>query len=207
MATHSIILTWSIPWTEEPGRLRSMGSQRVRKTEVTQHARNKLSYTNKMSLYPGVQVQKGTRQPLGGSVTVLKVRSCVKSGNLSPLGHLPFFPLPLSLSFLPFFLSPSPPPICTSTYPFSLFIGFQKHQDAIVRTETNVKVSWRPSLLHSHTWCRILLLIHSIYNLKMWMGHACLRVEDGKQLFLEAAKEAIQNGLTLLAGCVRGAGG
>ena len=30
MATHSRILAWEIPWTEEPGRLRSMGSQRVR---------------------------------------------------------------------------------------------------------------------------------------------------------------------------------
>ena len=29
MATHSIILAWRIPWTEEPGRLQSMGSQRV----------------------------------------------------------------------------------------------------------------------------------------------------------------------------------
>ena len=29
-ATHSSILTWRIPWTEEPGRLQSMGSQRVR---------------------------------------------------------------------------------------------------------------------------------------------------------------------------------
>ena len=28
-ATHSSILTWRIPWTEEPGRLQSMGSQRV----------------------------------------------------------------------------------------------------------------------------------------------------------------------------------
>ena len=28
-ATHSGILTWRIPWTEEPGRLQSMGSQRV----------------------------------------------------------------------------------------------------------------------------------------------------------------------------------
>ena len=35
VATHSSILTWSIPWTEEPGRLQSMGWQRVRKTEVT----------------------------------------------------------------------------------------------------------------------------------------------------------------------------
>ena len=30
MATHSNIPTWEIPWTEEPGRLQSMGSQRVR---------------------------------------------------------------------------------------------------------------------------------------------------------------------------------
>ena len=30
MATHSIVLAWRIPWTEEAGRLQSMGSQRVR---------------------------------------------------------------------------------------------------------------------------------------------------------------------------------
>ena len=29
MATHSSILAWRIPWTEEPGKLQSMGSQRV----------------------------------------------------------------------------------------------------------------------------------------------------------------------------------
>ena len=29
VATHSSILAWRIPWTEEPGRLQSMGSQRV----------------------------------------------------------------------------------------------------------------------------------------------------------------------------------
>ena len=29
MATHSSILAWRIPWMEEPGRLQSMGSQRV----------------------------------------------------------------------------------------------------------------------------------------------------------------------------------
>ena len=29
MATHSSTLAWKIPWTEEPGRLQSMGSQRV----------------------------------------------------------------------------------------------------------------------------------------------------------------------------------
>ena len=30
MATHSSILAWKIAWTEEPGGLQSMGSQRVR---------------------------------------------------------------------------------------------------------------------------------------------------------------------------------
>ena len=30
MATHSSTLAWKIPWIEEPGRLQSMGSQRVR---------------------------------------------------------------------------------------------------------------------------------------------------------------------------------
>ena len=30
MVTHSSILAWRIPWTEEPGGLQSMGSQRVK---------------------------------------------------------------------------------------------------------------------------------------------------------------------------------
>ena len=30
MAPHSSTLAWNVPWTEEPGRLQSMGSRRVR---------------------------------------------------------------------------------------------------------------------------------------------------------------------------------
>ena len=30
MAIHSSILAWRIPWTEEPGRLQAIGSQRIR---------------------------------------------------------------------------------------------------------------------------------------------------------------------------------
>ena len=30
MATHSSIFAWKIPWTEEPGRLQSIGLQRIR---------------------------------------------------------------------------------------------------------------------------------------------------------------------------------
>ena len=36
MATHSSILAWEIPWTEEPGGLQSMGLQRVRHDLATQ---------------------------------------------------------------------------------------------------------------------------------------------------------------------------
>ena len=39
MATHSSILAWEIPWTEEPGGLQSMGWQKVRHDWVTEHAR------------------------------------------------------------------------------------------------------------------------------------------------------------------------
>ena len=35
MATHSRILAWRIPWTEEPGGLQYMGLQRVRNNRVT----------------------------------------------------------------------------------------------------------------------------------------------------------------------------
>ena len=42
-ATHSSILAWEIPWTEEPGGLQSMGSQRVRHDLVTQQQHNRIT--------------------------------------------------------------------------------------------------------------------------------------------------------------------
>ena len=35
MPTHSSVLVWSIPWTEEPGGLQSRGSQKVRHNRAT----------------------------------------------------------------------------------------------------------------------------------------------------------------------------
>ena len=37
MATHSKILAWNISWTQEPGGLQSMGSQRVGYDWATKH--------------------------------------------------------------------------------------------------------------------------------------------------------------------------
>ena len=45
MATHSSILAWDIPWTEEPGGLQFMGLQRVRYNCATEH-------TQQVTLYP-----------------------------------------------------------------------------------------------------------------------------------------------------------
>ena len=39
IAAHSSVLAWEIPWTEEPGRLQSMGLQRVGHDLVTKHTR------------------------------------------------------------------------------------------------------------------------------------------------------------------------
>ena len=38
MATHSSILDWRIPWTEEPGSYGPKGHKELDKTEVTEHA-------------------------------------------------------------------------------------------------------------------------------------------------------------------------
>ena len=46
MAIHSSTLAWKIPWTEEPGRLQSMGSQRVRHDWATS-----LSFPFLMSIF------------------------------------------------------------------------------------------------------------------------------------------------------------
>ena len=45
-ATHSSILAWKIPWTEEPGRLQSVGSQRVDTTERLSMHSLRLALTN-----------------------------------------------------------------------------------------------------------------------------------------------------------------
>ena len=57
MATHSSILVWRILWTEEPGRLQSMGLQRAGTTEVTEltHAVNAVD----SDLIPGLGISPG----------------------------------------------------------------------------------------------------------------------------------------------------
>ena len=46
MVTHSSILAWKIPWTEEPGEPQSMGSQRVGHDLATEHKHDVLHGLN-----------------------------------------------------------------------------------------------------------------------------------------------------------------
>ena len=48
MATHSSVLAWRIPWTEEPGRLQATGSRRVR------HNRSDLACMHAERVYPSL---------------------------------------------------------------------------------------------------------------------------------------------------------
>ena len=54
MATYSSILAWKIPWAEEPGRLWSVGSQRVRRDRATEHACMRLPWGSR-----GVEIAIG----------------------------------------------------------------------------------------------------------------------------------------------------
>ena len=60
MATHSSILTWKIPWTEESGGLQSMGLQRVKHNYTTEHNNEFMAnlYRFKVLWLIGITVQK-----------------------------------------------------------------------------------------------------------------------------------------------------
>ena len=49
MATHSSILAWKIPWTEELGGLQSVGSQKDRHDLATKHQRKGLFYLESLN--------------------------------------------------------------------------------------------------------------------------------------------------------------
>ena len=51
MAIHSSTLAWKIPWTEEPGRLQSMESQRVRHNLETKNKNNNSVIQDWLSTY------------------------------------------------------------------------------------------------------------------------------------------------------------
>ena len=59
VATHSSILAWKIPWTEEPGGLQSMRSQKVRQlnahVHTHTHVKNQLAYCKRELLLSSIE--------------------------------------------------------------------------------------------------------------------------------------------------------
>ena len=62
MATCSSILAWKIPWTEEPGRLQSMGVTRVRPDLATKQEQAAYSKAQKAGLESGTKNQQTQQQ-------------------------------------------------------------------------------------------------------------------------------------------------
>ena len=68
MATHSSTLAWKIPWTEEPGRLQSMGSLRVGhdwETLLSLFTFHFHALEKEMATHPSVPAWRGTGEPGG----------------------------------------------------------------------------------------------------------------------------------------------
>ena len=85
MAAHSSILAWEIPWTEEPGRLQSMGLQRVWHNLVTKQ--QKLTITlHHTCFWSDSHVRRVTAQMVGDSMSLalLKLKQFLGRGHLPP---------------------------------------------------------------------------------------------------------------------------
>ena len=89
MATHSSILPQRIPWTEEPGGLRSMGSQSLDRTGVTQR-----THKHSVVLVPSRDTRSYLQIPC-----LLEVRSCVFCFLFFPSLSFNWNPVDLGLSW------------------------------------------------------------------------------------------------------------
>ena len=87
MATHSSILAWKTPWAEEPGRLQSKGSQRVRRDWATKHSFHQMPPLTLYSLFTSLSCQYSLGRPmrLYSSLSSISIQPCSLS-SLSSLG-------------------------------------------------------------------------------------------------------------------------
>ena len=80
MATHSSILAWRMPWTEEPGELQSTGSQRVGHDWATS-----LHFTSVLIMFPDVQA--GFRKGRGTKDQIANIHWIIKKARV-PRKHI-----------------------------------------------------------------------------------------------------------------------
>ena len=80
MATHSSILAWKIPWTEEPGRLQPIGLQRVKHCLATE----KQHLLKRYRVFHWMKVSSFIHGPLNPSID----RQCGNEKNYNILASL-----------------------------------------------------------------------------------------------------------------------
>ena len=83
MATHSSIFAWRIPWTEEPGRLQSIGSQRIEYDQATRHVWTSVDFfsfkPSLESLYLPFLCSESILLPLPHSVSVMMDHQVIRT--------------------------------------------------------------------------------------------------------------------------------
>ena len=77
MATHPSILAWRIPWTEEPGRLQSTGSQRVGHDWATSHKHTQ-SWSQEMNVSASGYLCLSTEVWTLGTNSIQESKDCIK---------------------------------------------------------------------------------------------------------------------------------
>ena len=78
MAAHSSILAWEIPWTEEPGGLQSMGSQRVgHDIRTQQRQENESSRLHSTCIVLGIVNSLKMTESIQGAVLQLSANTVV----------------------------------------------------------------------------------------------------------------------------------
>ena len=76
MATHSSILAWGIPWTEEPGRLQPMGVIRVGHDLATKSPTKLNIKKNQAEMKNTITDIKNIQEGIGTSLVVQGLRLC-----------------------------------------------------------------------------------------------------------------------------------
>ena len=130
MATHSSSLAWSIPWTEEPGRLQPIGSHRGRSDLAHKQGKERKPLLFVLRDGPNVQAFRRTVIPHEVSTTIKNIFS-----QLIPFIIWPGLLLEKTLSFIPCLTLPAFPAPCLPAHsPFILTLsGHPRNQPPCVR--------------------------------------------------------------------------
>ena len=104
MATHYSILAWKIPWMEEPGRLESMGSKRVRHDWVTSVQFSSVQLLSRVRLFatPWTEAHQASVS-ITNSWSLLKLMSINRVSDAIQPSHPLSFPSPPAFILAPAF--------------------------------------------------------------------------------------------------------